>query len=384
MAPHRHARNQPLIPSSSDSSPFTRVTSSQRGQRYEAELSDFEVLEDGTSAEYPSDGLLQEISGLQTVHDNVTVSLNRNEALDRLRQASDQILQAIEDEQPVLTRRQYPGRLRSQDDEEDPYLRIAADGSRSTADRGTALHRAAEIHRNRVNPPDPHETRTVEVAFDESSSSVRSRSTARPPGYWKMRNGMFIRIMDMEDTHLNNTISLCERNSLTRGRRLTASSPGIYSELVAERTRRQQISARNERHDRETRAVQQRNFNESFVTGLWARPLRRVPIRNTEIIPMLSETAIDSSWSPSSDPNIRQEPINHTVQGNVAGSPMDDFIRAQQARVRGVINLSPSVWAGASLEVPSGQDLESTPVVQEPQLAPTAIPEGQPKRRIKS
>lgn len=80
------------------------------------------------------------------------------------------------------------------------------------------------------------ETSIVEVTF-EPESAIR-RAVVRPPGYWKMRDGRFLAIPDMENSHLENTILMLERNSLTRGRRLDPTRPGSYRELLEERNRR--------------------------------------------------------------------------------------------------------------------------------------------------
>lgn len=91
------------------------------------------------------------------------------------------------------------------------------------------------IHHGRLSTPIPPTEVTVDF---ENTTSTRSRSVSRPPGYWKMRNGNFIAISDMDARHLDNTILLCERNALNRGRRLGEDTTGVYQELTREKSRR--------------------------------------------------------------------------------------------------------------------------------------------------
>jgi hypothetical protein len=88
--------------------------------------------------------------------------------------------------------------------------------------------------------------RTVTVEFDDSSVRIQARATERPPGYWKLRNGKFIAIGEMDQQHLENCIRMCERNAQARGRRVDP-NVGVYAELRAEALRRREQREQMER-----------------------------------------------------------------------------------------------------------------------------------------
>lgn len=81
----------------------------------------------------------------------------------------------------------------------------------------------------------------VEVSFEQidETDQYRGIATMRPPGYWKMRDGRFVPIHALVQSHLQNIIAMLERAALARGRRLQGGIPGsVYNELVRERNLR--------------------------------------------------------------------------------------------------------------------------------------------------
>jgi hypothetical protein len=166
-------------------------------------------------------------------------------------------------------------------------------------------------------------SREVTVEFDESDARIRTRSIERPSGYWKLRNGRFIRIRDMDDDHLENCIRMCQRNSQARGRRADPSAQGVYSELIGERNNR--VSVRDAARRLGEAAIEDQQRRQSLES-------------NTDPIAELR------SWNMQYSEMVGQ-------------------------RLAGLAS-----------------DLARTPVAPdpEPELAPGVIPEGAPKRRIKT
>jgi len=194
------------------------------------------------------------------------------------------------------------------------------------------------ITRTRISTSDE-----VEVNFE---TSVRSISVERPPGYWKMRSGRFVAIRDMDDTHLGNCIRMCERSSLNRGRRPFPNPGSSYAELLEERSRRTAVAQIQEfARARENMAIEIRN-------GL-AERLRANGIEPTAAAMNLYERM---TGAPVPVPDNAVPVANRFfAQPDVAIYQVTD---------RGLQRI--------------GED----EIV--PQETPTALPEGAPKRRIRT
>ena len=187
-------------------------------------------------------------------------------------------------------------------------------------------------------------TREVTVEFDESTNRVQSRAVERPHGYWKLRNGKFIEISQMDNEHLENCIRLCERNSQARGRRADSNAQGAYGELVRERERRVSMVAQAEYARRQMLAHQN---NQELMS-------RRAQARFI--------------------PNSVQE-VNVGQMDTQPATPLMGF-----GGIGGI-----GVWPTSPDSV-IGLDRTAPTAAQEPegpQQVPGAIPEGAPKRRIK-
>lgn len=207
-------------------------------------------------------------------------------------------------------------------------------------------------------------SRTVEVEFDESSAE--RRAVARPPGYWKLRNGKFIVIREMDDSHLFNCISMCERNSQARGR---IPIGGVYQELVEERNRRVE----------QAQQLQRQQAGTGYISSSDRYRLQQA-----------QEAAI-----------LRNRERNTIIQRDQANriGRIDTFIRNRLEEAQRAANQAPApvptpqdvqrVWppfVGGRIQartewVSPVQDV-APPPPQEP--ISTTIPEDAPKRRIKT
>jgi hypothetical protein len=201
------------------------------------------------------------------------------------------------------------------------------------------------VIRNELNTiPAPRE---LTIEFDELSQRARIRQIERPPGYWKLRNGKFVAMSEMDDEHLTNCIRMCERNAQSRGRRADPMAPGAYHELIQERDRRTirlaehamflrgQIRPRDE--SRDASSAENTIFPRARpgISGIWvARAL------TADELPGPSETAV----------------------------PMD-------------VEMESPAWAGGA--VGGLQQANPVPENTEPPSVPGLVPEGAPKRRIR-
>jgi hypothetical protein len=95
-----------------------------------------------------------------------------------------------------------------------------------------------EVEVEQEDDPPAQLSPTISMNPSPSAAEVfeNTNSRRRQFGYWRMRDGRYIRIRDMEQEHLDNTIAMIQRSAETRGRR--PSSFGAYGELITERDRR--------------------------------------------------------------------------------------------------------------------------------------------------
>ena len=188
--------------------------------------------------------------------------------------------------------------------------------------------------------------RQIEVDF-ENTVSVQTRSTERPTGYWKLRNGRFIAIQEMDQQHLENCIRTCERNSFNRGRRPNSSTPGVYQELIRERDRRVE-------QDRE----QHRNHQYRLQQEARQREL----MRRAEV-----EAANPAIVTRATEEEIRQNRLEQAL--NRLSSTIS---------ISSGVGVAPENWGRNLRSVPPELPPEPLPVPE-----PLSVPDGAPKRRIK-
>lgn len=180
----------------------------------------------------------------------------------------------------------------------------------------------------------------TEISIDFGDPHAHPRQIERPPGYWKLRNGQFVAIADMDDTHIQRALLGLERQRNARGRRVSVSL--VYTELRQELQRRENRARMREEIIQSTPNA--RNLLNSLVQ---ARSLPRIP-----------------------QPSVQWAPV-----------PLDNpeaVLTRQQVRP----GLSPAIprFTDGYYEL---RDEVITPPPQEPQEAPNALPEGQQTRRIK-
>ena len=245
-----------------------------------------------------------------------TASLGAREAIDRWAEATGtpaaELIATTHDEVTISVPEEVPR---------------TASGFISPGDRTRFSERQRDFmirYDGRWIVPTP-QAREVTVEFDETSTRIQSRAVERPRGYWKLRNGKFVEIREMDDNHLENCIRMCERNSQARGRRADPDTPGVYSELYQERIRR---GIARERMAERLQFVARQALEVMQWRGL--QPIESEEIRNGGMVVQAS--------------NADRTPI----QG--------------------------SMYAGID---------RTAPVPEESRQVPGAIPEGAPKRRIK-
>lgn len=86
-------------------------------------------------------------------------------------------------------------------------------------------------------------TESVETDIDVDSNEESYTTYKIPPGWWKMRNGRFVLIIDMTDSHLEKTILMLQRklsdlNTVRANTTLAEEWSRCLPELIAEKERR--------------------------------------------------------------------------------------------------------------------------------------------------